>query len=417
MNQINNSYSSHGQPFSAAALSFLQNAWLSGFAGVGEAIIGPSYNTSTVYVLYGCTGTLSGGHTDYAEGYMFYNGEMFYCPPQPGVVNPSGSNVFICNMLLTNYDDSAGTSFVDGLVQPIRQIRNIQISTGASGSGSLSGTIASDYNHLVFLNNIQTINQLIENQTGGMAAAFGAGAYIPVIMSGLVLTMGSSTYSITPGWFFYNGQYVYSDGTGGGVIPNPIFPNVILFTITIVDGLPIATVSNGSAMTSSTIFPQHSMQSWSKSVGIDDLETRVSTLEMFVEDTWTSGAPLTYAGATGGGSVSLTGATIVNNNYKVVGRTFFWQLQVRNATATGTVHTFSFQTPFGFYASGVSWVNTGGLLPTVATGASYSAPPYITLITGLGQPFIQFAISDGSAFPTGAGALNFDVNIVAEMQG
>jgi hypothetical protein len=189
----------------------------------------------------------------------------------------------------------------------------------------------------------------------------------------------------------------------------------VLFTITTVNGLPTATVSNAPSVIGLTEFPQSLMIPWSTAVGIDNLNSLVTTLEADVTGPWLSGGTLVLAGTTGGGTVNLSGATIAYNKYKLNGQTFYWQVQVRGASVAGTVDTFKLQTPTGFFLSGATWANIGGIVATAAAGTAYSSPPYIMLIDILGEPYIQFGISNGGAFPIGATALNFDINICAEV--
>ncbi len=175
----------------------------------------------------------------------------------------------------------------------------------------------------------QALNKLINQESSGMATAFGASGLTPVIMSGLVFAMGGSTYTVSAGWFFYNGQYVYCAGTSIART-NPGGGQVVLFTIAPVDGLPVATISNASTVTDAAHFPQSIMVGWSHAVGFDTLNSEISTINGEITTlnseiaalpaaawttptlvgTWTGGTDAPRYTKNGIGQVSLEGGVI-----------------------------------------------------------------------------------------------------------
>jgi hypothetical protein len=118
---------------------------------------------------------------------------------------------------------------------------------------------------------VQAQNILINQEPSGMAQAFGAAGLQAVRMSGMVMS-GTTTLTITRGWCFYNGQYVYCPGNSVSA-PGGTFA---IMAISPQDGLPTAVlVSLPSPITDASHFPYSIMVEWSGAVGIDNLNTDV----------------------------------------------------------------------------------------------------------------------------------------------
>lgn len=101
---------------------------------------------------------------------------------------------------------------------------------------------------------VQVLNKLINQETSGMALAWGsiAGNNLPVLMSGMVVTSSGFGSAISPGWFFYNGKFVFFLGGEIGPLSTGI---VALVKVGNSDGLPTATVTTGPPATNTTTFP------------------------------------------------------------------------------------------------------------------------------------------------------------------
>jgi hypothetical protein len=147
MRIINNSLASHGQPFSSLALSFIQQGYTETTAATIIAMIGTSYSTSMVYILYGCGSSTSGGNTIIAPGALFYNGEIFLTGGST-FTTPSGSNIVVTNLTVAFDDTTPGTTFADGTTAQIRAIRTVSFAGGLTTTGNLTTTNASDYDNL-----------------------------------------------------------------------------------------------------------------------------------------------------------------------------------------------------------------------------------------------------------------------------
>ena len=145
---------------------------------------------------------------------------------------------------------------------------------------------------------MQALNTLINQESGGMAEAYGAGSLtgVPVIASGCVVTGSGPSRNITEGWFWSNGQFVYNQPKVGVVITD--IPTII---INIVDGLPTGTLINHTAIADATHFPTSAVVTWSEAVGLDQLQTAVAALQVLTTvSAWTNITPATGWATSGG---------------------------------------------------------------------------------------------------------------------
>jgi len=139
MNTINDSYASHGQPFSSSALSFLQNSQFQMLQQIGYTF-NWAYASEPV-ILWGCEVSVSGIYTTISAGAVFVNNgttgyEILNFVGQT-FLTPTAGNVIISNLGITYDDGPPGTSFADGTFAQIREIRSVEWTTGPSGSGTL----------------------------------------------------------------------------------------------------------------------------------------------------------------------------------------------------------------------------------------------------------------------------------------
>jgi hypothetical protein len=121
---------------------FLQDAHKETTAATIIALIGPGYNPSTVYILYGptvnswITPNFSG-----VAGAAFYNGEVFQIDAASFTI--TGSNVPVFSINTTQYTTNADpVTFTDATTKNVHNIRKMLIAQGASGSGIADYTSA-----------------------------------------------------------------------------------------------------------------------------------------------------------------------------------------------------------------------------------------------------------------------------------
>lgn len=130
------------QPFTGRSLQFLQEGLQDALNALGRGLVGADYNTSTVYVLNGLE--MTGVNNDVANGYVFYNQELWL------VEGATNTAAFIDGVVLIQstpidpaYDPVV---FSDGVPKNVHNIRRLQVVDQLPGSG------VADYNQLVFVN-------------------------------------------------------------------------------------------------------------------------------------------------------------------------------------------------------------------------------------------------------------------------
>lgn len=112
---------------------FIQDAAKEALDALAKRIIGSSYATNKVYVLYGCvaTGTDPGART-VSAGAVFYNGEVYLV--DAASFTTSG-NVAIATIADTADPTADPTLFNDNSTEDIHRVRKVLIAAGTSGTG------------------------------------------------------------------------------------------------------------------------------------------------------------------------------------------------------------------------------------------------------------------------------------------
>ena len=197
--------SSIGFPPKQGTWDFLQFAHQETTAATIQAMIGSAYSANTIYVLWGCTSSASGGNTTIAPGAVFYNGEVFLLPASPPNTFPTpvSPNVIVANMVTTPYGTNADPVQLAGAGAPIvecHNIRTIEFTTGLSGSGmfasqtsggTATGTV-NDYASIIPCNRSFTTNGIVYGLIGGYptigSSSFGykISDYNEVHLSGII---------------------------------------------------------------------------------------------------------------------------------------------------------------------------------------------------------------------------------------
>lgn len=152
-------------PVKKGTLQFLQDAYKENFASLIQALIGPTYNSSVIYVLSGMTNTGTLPTYTVSAGAIFYNGEVFQF--DAASFTASGSNVGVFSIIQTQYTtDADPVTFSDLTVRNIHNIRKMLLSQGASGSG------LADFGQAYFLS--FTIPAQVVITASGQAVASGS---------------------------------------------------------------------------------------------------------------------------------------------------------------------------------------------------------------------------------------------------
>ena len=103
---------------------------------------------------------------------------------------------------------------------------------------------------------VQALNALICNPNNALANVVGASGLTPVLVSGMVFTAGLPN-TVSAGYFYYNGQYVYFQGYQYSNTP---VGQSLYIKISSQDGQPVATgefLNNGTADSSGAFLYSH----------------------------------------------------------------------------------------------------------------------------------------------------------------
>ena len=126
-------------------LQFLQDAHKETVANTMIALIGNSYNPSTIYVMWGCVNSGSGSNFVISAGAIFFNGEV-YSVAATSFSTTTGQTA-ICNLSVSQYTTNADpVTYSDSTTGNIHNIRQIAIVAGTSGTGTIG-----DYSTANFL--------------------------------------------------------------------------------------------------------------------------------------------------------------------------------------------------------------------------------------------------------------------------
>jgi hypothetical protein len=129
------------QPFTGKSLTFLQDNLADVADGISKFLVGDrNYTTSDFYVVSGLRDTGTPPVYAIAEGWIFYNGELYYCSGYAG--NPAND---VIGTITTTYDATIDpVTFTDGVARSVHQVKTIVLSDGVLGSGDI------DYVDLIF---------------------------------------------------------------------------------------------------------------------------------------------------------------------------------------------------------------------------------------------------------------------------
>lgn len=135
------------QPFIGPSLAFLQDATKEAISNVIIGMIGSTYSSSQVYILFGCvrTGALDGagsGAAAVTAGAVFFNGEV-YTVPAFSTANISGQTLY--SDVVTTNPSPDPVKFSDGTLKNVHDVRQWVISQAASGSNAVSTWINSTW--------------------------------------------------------------------------------------------------------------------------------------------------------------------------------------------------------------------------------------------------------------------------------
>jgi hypothetical protein len=150
-----------GQPFTQGTWQHLQAAYTEALDAMAKSVIGPGYDPTKYYVLYGCKNIGTSTVPNITAGAIFFNGEIYLVSAFTATL--TGSNVVVGNITQSFFSASNADPlpFTDGSTHNVHVINTIVFSQGLTGSGSVD-----------YLNLMQTQLVLVNDQQGAMPSAY-----------------------------------------------------------------------------------------------------------------------------------------------------------------------------------------------------------------------------------------------------
>jgi hypothetical protein len=124
------------QPVKSGTIAHLQLAYQEVATALANNIVGPAYQSTVAYILYGCVNTGTGGAYNISAGAIYFNGEVFLVPAAS--FTPAGGQTAV-GTITTGYFSGANADPVklsNGDLVNVHEIRTIVIASGVSGSGT-----------------------------------------------------------------------------------------------------------------------------------------------------------------------------------------------------------------------------------------------------------------------------------------
>ena len=129
------------QPFKGPSLAFLQAQTIEGNTAFARSIMGDNLwnvcNNNTVGCAIAGLQSASGGSVR-GNGYIYFNGELYYCPGHTGLLSPpytTGSNVPVFTLVTTPDAVADPTTFTDYSTANVHNYKTLAITAGLTGSG------------------------------------------------------------------------------------------------------------------------------------------------------------------------------------------------------------------------------------------------------------------------------------------
>jgi len=153
------------QPLTGKSLDFLQNNYSAGFLALGQSLIGETFDISTPYILKGLDAF---GTNQYNEGWVFYFGEIYYCPGK--ATTTAFSNVPVLTLTVSNDSTADPVTFTDGVPRNVHNNRTMVLSDAVSGSGTFDLSDAVYLQQKLIRKEIQIGDWNMHVSSGGVAS-------------------------------------------------------------------------------------------------------------------------------------------------------------------------------------------------------------------------------------------------------
>lgn len=142
------------QPFTADSLDFLQDANKEMIKAYALSVIGKIYDPTKYYII---SGLYSYGTYQFKEGYIFYDGEVYYCSGKSTTTAFTGVPVLSFTETNPSFDP---VTFSDGTPHSVHKIRRFVMIDASSGSGTV------DYSNCIFIDKAITYSTTLKAYDG-----------------------------------------------------------------------------------------------------------------------------------------------------------------------------------------------------------------------------------------------------------
>ena len=170
-------------------MAFIQASTKEAFANTVIGIIGNTYSTSVMYILFGCINTGTGSNYIISAGAVFFNGEIYTVD----AVTFTAASTAVATVTDTSNGDIR--LFSDNTTKPVTRIRKVVIANGVSGSGD------SDFsNFFVIRKNSAYANLAFTKAigTGGATLGLPSSTTAYIIVSDVDGLINTTTGALTP---------------------------------------------------------------------------------------------------------------------------------------------------------------------------------------------------------------------------
>ena len=199
-------------PKGLAGIDFIQQAYIECLRALAGFLVA---DTTKVTIMYGCAITYPGSDVSVAEGWVFYNGELYYVPAFTNTFHPG--DIVNASINTTLYSGADPTTFSDGSTHNVHQQRQVALSISTEAS---LGTMP-DYSLWL---NIST-NSTATAATTAVLNTWLLSTYNVFVANykKWVATLSPSpiTVGTTNGPAFLN-AWVNDNGVSGGGTPSPL---------------------------------------------------------------------------------------------------------------------------------------------------------------------------------------------------
>jgi hypothetical protein len=122
-------------PIKSGTLDHIQAAYTEAVAEAVKGVVGPNYNSGTMYILNGLVNTGSFPTYNISAGSVFYDGEVYLVDAANFTL--AGSQVAVAKIVTTQLSgvNADAVQFTDGIPRNVHDIRKVVLSADLAGSG------------------------------------------------------------------------------------------------------------------------------------------------------------------------------------------------------------------------------------------------------------------------------------------